>query len=207
MTKTCKPHSIRLLAVSMLLLLLNACALPPFVTQPSTDSTPSAATPAPAANGNATTVAKIIPARQEITVASSIEKNNLSISYSLKPIQGKHEELLRLTLIFKNQSDKSRRIWPHVYLLDAQDKAVKSYSLQTLRRVLSGGAKPAAPKDGASHMPGEWTDMYWLKKRYQIPPHGIAIGELVYHGKQFNFPLKLTVRIYKDFYKFTAEQP
>lgn len=140
-------------------------------------------------------VAEIFPAAQEITPVGSVNKDQLSISYNLQPIQGKHEKLLRLTLIFKNLADKNRHIWPHVYLRDARGKAVRAYTLKTLLHVLS---HPAA---------SEWADMYWLKRSYRIPSHGIAIGELVYHGRQFSFPMKLSVRIDKTYYRFTAAQP
>jgi len=184
---------IRLLTALMPVLLLGACSLMPkdFVSGTGGGSTQ-------ATNGD-TTVAKIIPARQEITPASSIVKHDLSVSYSLKTIHGKHEKLLRLTLIFKNQADRSRHIWPHIILKDANGKRVYSYSLKTLRRITSRSGSVKEDSD-------QWADMYWIKSNYRIPPHGIAIGELVYHAKELHFPMKLSIRIYKDYYRFTAEQ-
>lgn len=193
MMTTDKLHHTRLMTAIMLLSLLSACTLMPKNWGHGT----SADSSAQAAKGEATTVAKIIPARQEITPASSIEKNGLSISYSLKTIHGKHEKLLRLTLIFKNQANRNRHIWPHIAIMDAQGKRVSSYSLKTLRRIMSRQAGQVSE---------QWADMYWIKPSYRIPPNGIAIGELVYHSKQLHFPMKLTVRIYKDYYRFTAEQ-
>lgn len=187
----------RLMTAISLLSLLGACSLIPKNISPGDDTDP----PAQATNGE-TTVAKIIPARQEITPASSIEKNGLAVSYSLKPIPGKYEELLRLTLIFKNQADKGRHIWPHITLVDAKGKRIPAYSLKTLRRITERNTASGQPDQTSS----QWADMFWIKRSYRIPPHGIAIGELVYHGKQFSFPLKLSVRIYKDYYRFTAEQ-
>lgn len=203
MTKTGKLHHTRLMTAIMLLSLLSACALMPQNFGHGT----SASSSAQAASGKATTIAKIIPARQEITPASSIEKNKLSISYSLKTLYGKHEKLLRLTLIFKNLADRNRHIWPHIALLDAQGKRVRSYSLKTLRRITSH--QEADYKTDLHHSDqtsGQWADMYWIKRSYRIPSHGIVIGELIFHDKQLNFPMKLTVRIYKDYYRFTAEQ-
>jgi hypothetical protein len=197
MTITGKLHPIRLMMAITLLSLLGACSLIP----KNSATGANASTSAQSTNG-ATSVAKIIPARQEITPASSIVKRGLSVSYSLKPIHGKHEELLRLTLIFKNQANKGRHIWPHITLIDAKGKRVRSYSLKTLRRITARNAASGQPDQTSSH----WADMFWIKRSYRIPPHGIAIGELVYHGKQFHFPMKLTVRIYKDYYRFTAEQ-
>jgi|GEM_PF-5647675 len=191
-----KLHLTRLLMAFTLVLLLDACSLIPknFASGTSSSSTQTT-------NG-ATTVAKIIPAHQEITPASSIEKRHLSVSYSLKTIQGKYEKLLRLTLIFKNQADKGRHIWPHITLVDAKGRRVRSYSLKTLRRITS---RKSGSHD-AEQASEQWADMFWIKRSYRIPPHGIAIGELVYHGKRLHFPMKLTVRIYKDYYRFTAEQ-
>jgi hypothetical protein len=189
-------HPTRLLMAAILASLLGACSMIPKNSASGTD----AASSAQSANG-VTTVDKIIPAHQEITPASSIEKSGLSVSYSLKPIHGNHEQLLRLTLIFKNQTNKGRRIWPHITLVDAQGHAVPSYSLKTLRRITShknGSGNTEQASD-------QWADMYWIKSSYRIPPNGIAIGELVYHSKQLHFPMQLTVRIYKDKYHFTAE--
>lgn len=194
MITTGKLHSTRLMVAVTLVSLLGACSLIP---QKSTSGT-SASSSAQTTNGP-TTVAKIIPPRQEITPASSIEKNGLSVSYSLKTIPGKHEQLLRLTLIFKNQANRNRHIWPHIILKDAKGKRVYSYSLKTLRRITRRSGSDKQDAD-------QWADMFWIKSNYRIPPHGIAIGELVYHSKQLHFPMKLTIRIYKDYYRFTAEQ-
>ena len=203
MMTTGKLHHTRLMTAVMLLSLLSACALMPQNFGHGTNADSSAQ----AASGEATTVAKIIPARQEITPASSIEKNKLSISYSLKAIHGKHEELLRLTLIFRNLADRNRHIWPHITLLDAQGKRVRSYSLATLRRITSDqGADPKTDLRHPEQTSSQWADMYWIKRSYRIPPHGIAIGELIFHDKQLNFPMKLSVRIYRDYYRFTAEK-
>ena len=196
MMMTGKLHPTRLLTAFALVLLLDACSLMPKNSVFGTSGNSTQGT-----NG-ATTVAKIIPEHQEITPASSIEKHRLSVSYSLKTIQGKYEKLLRLTLIFKNQADKGRHIWPHITLIDARGKPVRSYSLKTLRRITSDKADPR----DAEQKSEQWADMFWIKRDYRIPPHGIAIGELVYHDKQFHFPMQLTVRIYKDYYHFTAEQ-
>lgn len=200
-----KSHLARLMMAVILLSLLSACALVPPSLRPDSNTNTSAQ----AANGDKPTIdrAKVIPARQEITPSSSIEKRKLSISYSLKTIHGKHEELVRLTLIFKNLADKSRHIWPHITLIDARGKTVKAYSLKTFLRI-SSRRETGRNTDSqhAGQTSDQWTDMYWIKRSYQIPPHGIAIGELIYHGKKLNFPMKLTVRIYKDYYRFTAKQ-
>lgn len=134
--------------------------------------------------------AKTFTLHEEITPASSLEKNKLSVSYTLRPIAGDNEQLLRLTLIFRSSQDAYRHIHPHVTLVDAKGNAVRHYSMKQFVRMPSRST---------------WADMYWLKPGYRIPPRGIVIGELVYHCKQANFPMKLAVRIDKDSFDFTAD--
>lgn len=135
--------------------------------------------------------AKVFAPNQEITTKSSIEKNHLAVSYNLQVIPGKQEQLIRLSLIFRNHQKAYRHIWPHVTLHDAQGQAIKHYSMQQFIKMSART---------------QWADMYWLKRSYRIPPDGIAIGELVYHCKQINFPMKLEVKIGKESFSFTAEQ-
>ena len=211
---TGKLHSIRFTIIAITLLpLLTSCATVDKITRSiahpqasGSHATGDTGTDTGNKNDNEalSAEARIIPPSQEITPVSSIQKSNLSISYSLKPIQGKYEKLLRLTVIIKNLSGRSRHIWPHVYLADSRGKAVDAYSLRTFQRILSRAATHHT-KGGLK--PGEWADMYWLKSSYRLPPHGIVIGERVYHGKKFHFPVKLTVRIYKTYFKFPSIHP
>jgi hypothetical protein len=144
--------------------------------------------------GNATTLSEdsILSASQEITPASSAEKHRLSISYSLEKVHGKHEDMLKLTLIFRNFDKRYRQVRPHIFLMDAEGGTVRAYTLKEFASML--------PKSATAQL----DEMNWIKSSYKIPPQGIAMGQLVYHGKKFSYPLKLTIRVNKDNFEFTA---
>lgn len=180
----------RLIISTLPVLLLCACA----GTLPSSGvaNAPKSAAQAQAARTSKTPSddAKTFALSEEITPASSLEKNQLSVSYTLRPIPGGNEQLLRLTLIFRSSRDTYRHIHPHVTLVDAKGNAIRHYSMKEFVSM------PSRSK---------WADMYWLKPSFRIPPNGLVIGDLVYHCKQANFPMKLSLRIDKDSFDFTAD--
>jgi hypothetical protein len=176
----------KLACATALSLLLCACASLQQAGRPSAADTTRAGS-----NLAASDDAKVFAPNQEIATKSSIEKNHLAVSYNLQVIPGKQEQLIRISLIFRNHQKAYRHIWPHITLHDARGQAIKHYSMQQFVKMSARS---------------QWANMYWLKRSYRIPPDGIAIGELVYHCQQINFPMKLEVRIGKESFSFTAEQ-
>jgi hypothetical protein len=178
-----KTSSFGLVMVVMLMAMSGAC----------TTTHPGKVSQKPEKNHAAVSEENIFSASQEITPVSSIEKDRLSISYSLERAHGRHEELLKLTLIFRNFDNRGRKVRPHILLKDADGKVVRAYTLKEFASRL--------PKSARNQL----DDMNWIKSSYRIPPQGIAMGQLVYHGKKFSYPLRLTIRVNKDNFEFTAK--
>ncbi len=168
------------------LALLSACLSP--------QGTPGSA----ARGGPAAPAASAPSAAHTVTLAGSVEKHQLSISYSIATIHGTPEDLLRVTLLFRNLDDQAKPIRPRVALIDAAGDPLRAYSASEFRRVVSRAGKAQA---------AQLANVSWLKTAYRIPPGGIVLGELVYHAKEFRFPLKLTVTERGDRFEFTAEEP
>ncbi len=148
-------------------------------------------------SGAAPPATKIIQNSQEITPISSIRKNGLSVSYSLKSFDGDNEQLLRLSLIFRSYHDGEKYIRPHVRVVDAQGIALDAYNWSTFGRTRGRDSGKTAAHD---------MEAYWLKRSYRIPPEGIAMGELVYHGAHIDYPLRVYVQVGADTFAFPAAQ-
>lgn len=153
----------------------------------------------------------------EITPTQSIEKEGLLISYSLLAIPDKESFLIRISLVFRNQQDRSRIVRPKISLLDASGKKISAYTKAGFIRFSSRLPGKVADKvtkslvkndsNGKSFAKSriEWANTYWLKQTYKLPPQGIAIGELVFHCTQLNLPMKLTVNSNKQEFVFTTQ--
>lgn len=153
----------------------------------------------------------------EIKPIAGIEKNGLLLKYSLLVIPHHEGFLLRLSLVFRNLQNRTMIFRPRVLLLDASKKQISAYSKDGFIRI----SPPAAGEtsdvvsttilgtDNREYISAksriEWTDTFWLKRRYKIPPRGIAIGVLVYHGTHLKLPVKLTVYTYKRKFIFASE--
>lgn len=138
------------------------------------------------------------------------------VSYSLLDIPDKNGFLLRLSLVFRNLQSRTMIVRPKVLMLDASKQKVSAYTkngfiktssrlegktLDVVNRTIFGSdSKEKMP----AHARVEWAETFWLKTRYQIPPQGIAIGELVYHGTYLKLPVQLTVRTNKKVFIFTT---
>jgi len=173
-----KNASRRLIAILMLTALLSSCAA-----APGSPRKAGAAGSAGSEDG------------QEITLADSLEKHRLSIAYSVNRVRGGEEDLLRLTLIFRNLDSRDRQIRPHIALTDAQGNPVRVLGHGELTRLAAGSRKRQEAL----------ADVHWLNPSYRIPAQGIEIGELVYRGTDFNFPLKLVVGEARDRFEFQVE--
>jgi len=150
---------------------------------------------------------------------ASIEKDGLLIRYSLLVIPDQKGYLLRLSLVFRNLQHRTMIIRPKVLLLDASKKQISAYSKEGFIRIASTSAgkapdivsKTILGTDRDEYVSDksriDFADTFWLKPRYKIPPRGIAIGVLVYHGTDLKLPLRLTVHTYKRKFTFTAKAP
>ena len=153
---------------------------------------------------------------QEITPAQSIQQGGLLVSYSMLTVPGGNGNLLRLSLVFRNLQNHSKVIRPQVFLWDARGRRIRHYSKNSF---LQAAARLAAKTPGdtsnflinidgkdkdAARARVEWANSYWLKSRYRIPAHGIAIGELVYWIPHIHLPLNLSVKLGKQKLNFNT---
>ncbi len=169
----------RVLATVAVLALLSACVTQGGPSPKSSDRhrTASAAPEKPAPGG------------QEITLASTIERHHLSISYSLASVRRDREDLLRLTLLFRNLADADRAVSLHIAVTDAQGRPLRALTPQSTGIV------------------SQMQDVQWLRSSFDIPAQGIEMGEQVYRAKDLSFPLNISIRIGKDRFEFTANKP
>jgi hypothetical protein len=155
----------------------------------------------------------------EIKPAGNIQKAGLLVSYSLLVIPGRNSYLLRLSLVFRNLENRTMIVRPKILLLDASKKIISAYnkdgfiriSTKEVKRVPDIFSKTILGRDRNEYISAQsridWAEAYWLKSRYRIPPHGIAIGVLIYHGANLNEPLKLAVHSGKRSFIFSTKVP
>ncbi len=168
----------RVVAAAAVLALLSACAMQGGTAAKSNDRhrTASAAPEKPAPGG------------QEITLASTVERHRLSISYSLSSVRHDREDILRLTLLFRNLTDADRAVSLHIVVTDAQGRQLR----------------PLTPQ--STGIVSQMQDVQWLRSSFDIPAQGIEMGEQVYRAKEVAFPLNISIRIGKDHFEFTANK-
>ncbi|HUW76601.1 MAG TPA: hypothetical protein VMV70_07945 [Gallionella sp.] len=154
-----------------------------------------------------------------INPIGSNEIDGLLVKYSLLVIPDQKGYLLRLSLVFRNLQHRTMIIRPKVLLLDASKKQISAYSKDAFIRIASTTAgkapdivsKTILGTDRDEYISAksriDFADTFWLKHRYRIPPRGIAIGVLVYHGTDLKLPLRLTVHTYRRKFTFTAKAP
>lgn len=219
-------HSLaRLILVSAQILMLCSCALIPHTKGSAgfhTTANSSAATEDDQSSqgqdspGNASGADTAFNRTQEITPAQSIQKGGLLVSYSMLTVPGRNGNLVRLSLVFRNLQNQGKVIRPQVLLWDSRGKRIRHY---TKNSFLHASAHMAANTPGdasnsliningndkkAARARTEWANSYWLKYRYRIPAHGIAIGELVYLIPHIYLPLNLSVKLGRQKFDFNT---
>ncbi len=217
-------HSVLSYPIAIVLVsLLASCAVisPPAPAEHSVRIPPKSLKSAPA-SGNAAnklTTEQVFDDSFEIRPIEGIEKDGLLIRYGLLVVPDKQGFLLRLSLVFRNLQNRPMIIRPKVLLLDASKKKFSAYGRDAFIRIASpvAGKTPdivsrtILGRAGNEHVSEqsriEWGDAFWLKDRYRIPPHGIAIGVLVFHGTNLDLPVNLTVHTYKRKFMFTTKAP
>jgi hypothetical protein len=155
----------------------------------------------------------------EIKPAGSIQKAGLLVSYSLLVVPDRKSYLLRLSLVLRNLEHRTMIVRPKILLLDASKKNISAYNKNGFIRNTTKEAKKVPDifsktilgRDRNEYISAQsrinWAEAYWLKSRYRIPPHGIAIGVLIFHGAVLDQPLKLTVHSGKKSFIFYTKTP
>lgn len=212
---------VRSLLVFAPILLLCSCALNPLAKKSQDGTGKAAATSreqqiSQRSQDNAPAVSAAFNRKQEITPAQSIQQDGMQVSYSMLTLPGRHGNLVRLSLVFRNQQAQAKDFPLQVYLWDAKGRRIKHYSKRgfiyasTSKAARQAGNDPDSliQMDGDSQHSAQaltdWANSYWLKSHYRIPPHGIAIGELVYLFPHIYLPLKLQVIVDKQKFEFNT---
>ncbi len=224
LTRTDMRNSVPGCPIAMVMVsLLSSCAVisPPAPAEHSVRIPPKSVKSAPASGnaGNKLTTEQVFDDSFEIKPIGGIEKDGLLIRYGLLVVPDKQGFLLRLSLVFRNLQNRPMIIRPKVLLQDASKKKFSAYGRDAFIRISSpvAGKSPdivsrtilgrAGNEYVSEKSRVEWGDAYWLKDRYRIPAHGIAIGVMVFHGTSLELPVKLTVHTYKRKFMFTTKAP
>ncbi len=183
-------------------LILSGCASKPKITAPEQTVIPVAAEQA--APVIQTKPADVFKSQQVMTPVEGIEKNKLQISYSMKVIPAEKGYLVKISMIFRNMKDQNASVKPNVTLSDSSGNRIKAYTKNGFLK--HAGKVTAEGKRNAASDRVQWANSYWLKEKFQIPPRGIEIGELIYHCDTLNFPMKLTVSSAGQDYTFVVSE-
>jgi Surface-adhesin protein E len=136
--------------------------------------------------------------------SQAIEINGLSINYSMIAAPDEDGYFDRLTLVFTNLTDKPLSISPKLTLRDGRGSEIKAYSKNGFlllashmskkqRGVITSLIETNNDRQNAAKERKEWANAYWLKEKYIIPPHGIALGGIFYRCTKLILPMRLTV--------------
>lgn len=195
------------------LLCLSACTMVKPATDHTTQSTPTkAAAPAKPAGADADS-ATVLNEHRVIVPSAEIVKDGLQVSYSIKTVADGADNLLQLSLVFRNTNSKSVVVTPKVSLTDAKGVALPAYTKKAFEKVaanLLSKSKRSKQDQGEIDLLREqldWDKAFWLPARFKIPEGGIQIGGLVFHHDQLVYPLALQVESEDKQFQFTIKDP
>lgn len=190
---------------SLAALLLCACngAHPPQAALAA--NAPQAASPAKPQKGAEAAADTAFKEHVVIKPSESVEKDQIQVSYSLKPVPNEANALL-LSLTFRNLRNKNVRLHPHIVLSDAENKPIPSHTRHSFIAEVKLEAARASGTQTDPHARMEekikWANRFWLKERFTIPANGIEVGEMVFHCKTACQPRQLNVMLGKQVYPF-----
>lgn len=178
--------------------LLSACASKPPVGMP---AQPAQSPMAESQKVNAAPTESLAFKKQQvITLHESIEKNELLVSYSLETAARSQGYFIKISMAFKSNKNQSMNIKPQITLRDSKGLKIAAYNKKSFLALEKQG-KPngksidtSSEKHSAASEKIEWANSFWLRDKFQLPPQGIEVGELIYHCASLNFPMKLTVK-------------
>lgn len=150
-----------------------------------------------------------------IVLNEGIDKDGLRVSYSMKTLSDGKEELLQLSLVFRNMKEISVAVTPKVVLSDANGVNIPVYSKQHFGRVASSliaksrrkGSNIDKGSASAIQEQLEWDKAFWLSRHFKIPASGIQIGGLVFHSSKPLYPMQLVVSSEGKVFQFTINDP
>lgn len=199
MKKTIRSTKFAIAAASILL--LSSCATKPHVNEvvPSPLNQP--------AGQNSANTRPVVDSgfkiQQVMTPQDNIEKDKLLISYSIKAIPEGNDYLIQLSMVFRNLKDRSISIKPQITLSDGRGNSIEAYTKKSFLKHASEQAGKTGKRNAANEKT-KWANSFWLRSKFTIPPNGIEICELVFHGANLNnLPMKLTVNASGQEFIFT----
>lgn len=214
MLNTGRLSTLRYAIIATQLLCLSACTIlptggheaAPAKTLPTPKSSPVAAS----AVGDSSTSDHTLNERRVIVPSEEIVKDGLQLSYSIKSLANDNDNLLQLSLVFRNMNSKVIVLAPKVTLSDAQGIAVPLYSKKTFEKVAASMVAKSKQKGASADKSAvaamqeqlDWDKAFWMGNHFKIPAGGIQIGGLVFHSATLQYPLKLSVAVRGDVYQF-----
>lgn len=151
-----------------------------------------------------------------IVPSEEIAKEGLQLSYSLKTVANGSDNLLQLSLVFRNTTNKSMAVVPKVELTDAKGSVLPFYTKKAFDKAAAEMLDKSRQQRG-KHAKSEanllreqldWDKAFWLPAHFKIPEGGIQIGGLVFHHEQpVTYPLSLHVESEGRRFQFAVKDP
>jgi hypothetical protein len=217
MLNTGRLSTLRYAIIATQLLCLSACTMLP---SDSHDAAPAKNLPAPksypvaaSAVSDSSTSDHTLNEHRVIVPSEEIVKDGLQLSYSIKSLANEADNLLQLSLVFRNMNSKVMVLAPKVALSDAKGVAIPLYNKKAFDKVaasmLAKSKKKGVSTDknavAAMQEQLDWDKAFWMSSRFKIPAGGIQIGGLVFHSPNLEYPLKLSVDVRGDVFQFTIK--
>lgn len=195
------------IVVAQMMLLCACNMLAPASSSSHGSSEKPAANPKPAVAASAVGNEPTLNEHNVIEPSPAVAKAGLEVSFSVKPMSFGKEELMQLSLVFRNTTNKPLQLAPKVSLSDAQGAAVPVYSKSAFNQVAAKmiANSKKSPNSSSIKEQLEWDKAFWLGKSFTIPAGGILIGGLVFHTATPLYPMKLAVESEGQVYPFTLK--
>ena len=192
------------------MMLLCACnTLAPSSTTSQTTSDKPVSNTKPAVAASSVVTAPTLNEHNVIQPSAAVSKAGLEVSYNVKHLSNGKEELMQLSLVFRNTNDTPLAVTPKVTITDGKGVSVLVYSKRVFDKVATkmiANSKKSA-NGSAIQEQLEWDKAFWLSKRFVIPASGIQLGGLVFHSAAPVYPMKLVVEAEGHTYPFVIKDP
>jgi hypothetical protein len=158
---------------------------------------------------------KVFTNKQVIVPSQNIEKNGLSVSYSLKTLHESKDSLMQLTFIFQNIKNHRITFNPKINLMYITGTQVRKYTKNEFiqlakkqkRDLYQGENSPASVENKrVAQDKIDWANSYWLTPKLSILPGGIKIAGLVYRRDELSLPMILRINMLNDKYIFNINE-
>lgn len=192
------------------MMLLCACnTLAPGSTSSHTPSDKPVNNSKPAAAASAVVSEPTLNEHNVIQPSAAVSKAGLEVSYNVKHLANGKEELMQLSLVFRNTNNTPLAVTPKVTLTDAKGASVPAYSKRVFAKVadkMIADSKKGATSNAIQEQL-EWDKAFWMSSRFVIPASGIQLGGLVFHSAAPAYPMKLVVESDGHTYPFVIKDP